>query len=98
MKNDKNKLTEGLVPDNDISEKSKFSEKSERAFKIFNNSIKRAENLLNIDLTDCDEKLLISESKKLDCYRAVIVLSISALDAYIKTFLIVEIKNKWHLS
>jgi hypothetical protein len=64
------------------------------AFKIFHSSIKRAENLLNINVDSKSKKLSISEDKLLDSYRAVIVLSISALDAYIKTFLIVEIKQK----
>lgn len=72
----------------------KDSAKSELAFKIFNSSIKRAQNLLTINLDDESKKLQISEDKILDSYRAVIVLSISALDAYIKTFLIVEIRQR----
>jgi hypothetical protein len=71
----------------------KEKEKSELAFKIFNSGIKRAENLLRINVDSKNNKLPISEDKLLDSYRAVIVLSISALDAYIKTFLIVEIKK-----
>jgi len=71
----------------------KENEKSELAFKIFNSSIARAENLLKINIDAQKNKLPISEDKLLDSYRAVIVLSISALDAYIKTFLIVEIKK-----
>lgn len=67
--------------------------KSELAFKIFNSGIKRAENLLKINIGSDNSTLLISEDKLLDSYRAVIVLSISALDAYVKTFLIVEIKR-----
>lgn len=73
---------------------SKDKEKSERAFKIFESSIRRAENLLSIDIGPSNEKLEISIDKILDSYRAVIVLSISALDAYVKTFLIVEIKQR----
>lgn len=69
------------------------NEKSELAFKIFNSSIRRAENLLTINISSDNASLLISEDKLLDSYRAVIVLSISALDAYVKTFLIVEIKR-----
>lgn len=72
----------------------KDKEKSDRAFKIFNSSIKRAENLVNINVGTKKTKLAIQNDKILDCYRAVIVLSISALDAYIKTFLIVEIKQR----
>lgn len=78
-------------PDNAVQHKEK--EKSELAFKIFNSSIARAENLLSINIDAQKNKLPISEDKLLDSYRAVIVLSISALDAYIKTFLIVEIKK-----
>jgi hypothetical protein len=69
------------------------NEKSELAFKIFNSGIKRAENLLKINVDSKNNQLAISEDKLLDSYRAVIVLSISALDAYIKTFLIVVIKK-----
>lgn len=83
-----NALTGNVVPD--ISNK---NEKSELAFKIFNSGIKRAENLLKINIGSDDSSLPISEDKLLDSYRAVIVLSISALDAYVKTFLIVEIKR-----
>ncbi len=77
----------------DNSGQLKGNEKSELAFKIFNSGIKRAENLLNINVDSQNNKIPISEDKLLDSYRAVIVLSISALDAYIKTFLIVEIKK-----
>lgn len=69
------------------------TERFERAYNIFNSSIKRAENLLNINLDASKNTLSITEDKLLDSYRAVIVLSISALDAYIKTFVIVEIKQ-----
>lgn len=92
-------ITESLIGDEvtpnetDCSVKTIPNEKSELAFKIFNSSIKRAENLLNIDVDSQQNKIPILEDKLLDSYRAVIVLSISALDAYIKTFLIVEIKK-----
>jgi hypothetical protein len=71
----------------------KETEKSERAFNFFNSSIKRAENLLSINFDSDGSTLSIPENKLLDCYRAVIVLSISALDAYVKTFLTVEIRQ-----
>lgn len=71
----------------------KEKEKSELAFKIFNSGIQRAENLLKINIDPKGKKITIPENKLNDSYRAVIVLSISALDAYIKTFLIVEIKR-----
>lgn len=69
------------------------NEKSELAFRIFNSGIRRAENLLKINVGSDDSNLPIPMDKLLDSYRAVIVLSISALDAYVKTFLIVEIKR-----
>jgi hypothetical protein len=86
-----NSLTGNLVPDT-----SSKDEKSELAFKIFKSGIKRAENLLKINIGSNSSALLISNDKLLDSYRAVIVLSISALDAYVKTFLIVEIKRSLH--
>lgn len=79
---------------NDVASEKKNSQKSELAFMIFNSSIKRADNLLNINLDSRSKKVSIPEDKLLDSYRAVIVLSISALDAYVKTFLIVEIKQR----
>ena len=79
---------------NDVSVQKKNNQKSELAFMIFNSSIKRADNLLNINLDSKNKKNSIPEDKLLDSYRAVIVLSISALDAYVKTFLIVEIKQR----
>ncbi|WP_298346701.1 HEPN domain-containing protein [uncultured Algibacter sp.] len=66
---------------------------SEQAYSIFDSGIKRAQNLLEIDIDSSGNSLGISENKLLDSYRAVVVLSISALDSYIKTFLIVEIKK-----
>ncbi len=83
-----NSATGNLVPDT-----SNKNEKSELAFKIFKSGIKRAENLLKINIGSDSSTLPISNDKLLDSYRAVIVLSISALDAYVKTFLIVEIKR-----
>lgn len=75
--------------------------KSEQSFKIFNSSIKRANNLLNINFNELNEKLPIPEDKLLDAYRAVILLSIASLDAYVKTFVRVEIKQRltnWDLT
>lgn len=86
--------SENLSTGEIIAPENKDSEKSERAHKFFNSSIRRAENLLEINVAVGGEKLIIPENKLLDCYRAVIVLSISALDAYIKTFLTLEIKQK----
>lgn len=69
-------------------------DKSERAYKIFISGIKRAENLHKININANGEILSIPKDKILDSYRAVIVLSISALDAYVKTFLTTEIKQR----
>jgi hypothetical protein len=88
-----NQENESSLTGDTISTKTKVDEKSELAFKIFNSGIKRAENLLRINHALDDSKLSITEDKLLDSYRAVVVLSISALDAYVKTFLIVEIKK-----
>jgi len=85
-----NTSTGNVVPDVPSSDK---SEKSELAFKIFQSGIKRAENLLKINIGSDESTLPISADKLQDSYRAVVVLSISALDAYVKTFLIVEIKR-----
>jgi uncharacterized protein (UPF0332 family) len=60
------------------------------AYEIFEKCIKRAENLISIQsLTVGVEH--IPEQHYCDCYRAVIVLSISALDAYIRKIVISEI-------
>jgi hypothetical protein len=82
--------TGNAVPDTPSLDK---KDKSELAFKIFQSGIKRAENLLRINIGSDQSTLPISADKLLDSYRAVVVLSISALDAYVKTFLIVEIKR-----
>lgn len=88
------------VPENESSltgdvgsETPKTDEKSDLAFKIFNSGIQRAKNLLSINVISDGSKISISDEKLLDSYRAVIVLSISALDAYVKTFVIAEIKR-----
>ena len=86
-------MNEDISTDVNNTSSNKSSDKSELAFKIFISGIKRAENLLRINV-DSDENILtITDEKLLDSYRAVVVLSISALDAYIKTFLIVKIRK-----
>jgi len=84
---------EAPLTDADNSRLSNENEKSKLAYKIFNSGIKRAQNLLSINVDSQNNVLPISQDKLLDSYRAVIVLSISALDSYIKTFLIVEIRK-----
>lgn len=56
------------------------------AYDVFNRCILRAENLIEINTESEGEDLK-------DAYRAAIVLSISALDAFIRTLLIREIRN-----
>jgi hypothetical protein len=85
---------EKVSTDQNSSPIKKDTEKSERAYKIFNSGIKRAENLHKINIGSKNNKLSIPKDKLLDSYRAVVVLSISALDAYVKTFLIAEIKQR----
>lgn len=82
-----------VIHNNSVPNKKEF-EKSERAYKIFSSGIKRAENLHKINVGTKNKKLSIPKDKLLDSYRAVIVLSISALDAYVKTYLITEIKQR----
>lgn len=57
---------------------------------IFNQCIQRAENLISINEATKNVESL-TESHYCDCYRAAIVLSISALDAYIRKIVISEI-------
>jgi len=60
------------------------------SFEIFEKCIKRAENLVSVH--DATEKIEeISEQHYCDCYRAAVVLSISALDAFIRKVVISEI-------
>jgi hypothetical protein len=81
-----------LTGQDSIPEKEKANDKAEQAYKIFMSGIKRADNLHKINFDSKGKKLSIPEDKLLDAFRAVIVLSISALDAYVKTFLTTEIK------
>jgi len=62
------------------------------AYEVFEKCIARAENLVSIQ---CSTKEIesISDQHYCDCYRAAIVLSISALDAFIRKIVISEIVN-----
>lgn len=60
-------------------------------FRIFNQCIKRAENILFV--TSNNKKCIKDEHLK-DCFRAAIVLSISALDAFIRKIVVFEILNQ----
>jgi len=63
------------------------------AFSIFTNSLRRAKNLIDIDTAKDKTKLQIEEENLNDAYRASIVLSISALDAYVRVFVLDRIKD-----
>ena len=60
---------------------------------VFVKCIKRAENLISLH-TKTEEIAEISEQHYCDCYRAAVVLTISALDAFIRTIVISEIRKK----
>lgn len=59
---------------------------------VFEKCIKRADNLISFH-TKTEEIAEISEQHYCDCYRAAVVLTISALDAFIRTIIISEIRK-----
>jgi hypothetical protein len=61
------------------------------SYDIFNKCIKRANNLVNFHKEN--EKETGKEEHYCDAYRAAIVLSISALDAFVRTLVIEKVKN-----
>ncbi len=62
-------------------------------FAIFEKCINRANNLLSIH--DSTEKIPeVTDEHYYDCYRSAVVLSISALDAFVRKIIISEIRNK----
>ena len=71
------KYTEPIIPD-DLT-----------PFDIFNRCIKRAENLINFHSEDKNP----DEEHFCDAYRASVVLTIAALDAYTRTVTIIKIKE-----
>lgn len=65
------------------------------SYGVFKKCIKRAENLIHVnESTKSNDSVNIEETHYCDCYRACIVLSISALDAFIRKMLITKIINK----
>ena len=62
-------------------------------FEVFNYCIERAENLIKIHQAAHGKKTK-PEKYLADAHRAAIVLSISALDAFIRTFVIEKIREK----
>jgi len=63
------------------------------SFDIFIRCIKRAENLVNYESSK-EKGIEFSDEHLCDSYRAAIVLSISALDAFIRTLVISEIRTQ----
>ncbi len=61
------------------------------SYDIFNKCIKRASNLVNFHQEN--ERETGMEEHYCDAYRAAIVLSISALDAFVRTLVIEKVKN-----
>lgn len=59
---------------------------------VFEKGIKRAENLISLH-SETEAIEGISEQHYCDCYRAAVVLTISALDAFIRTIVISEIRK-----
>lgn len=65
------------------------------SYGVFKKCIKRAENLIHVnESTKSNDSVNIEETHYCDCYRACIVLSISALDAFIRKMLINQIIYK----
>jgi len=65
------------------------------SYEIFEKCITRAENLVQVnESTKCIDKIDIGEGHYCDCYRASVVLSISALDAFIRKILITKIIDR----
>ena len=66
--------------------------KSITSFEVFEKCIIRAENLISVH--DSTEKIdEISDEHYCDCYRAAVVLSISALDAFVRKVVVSEIRK-----
>lgn len=71
---------------------SNVSAEQSTAFSIFKNSLRRATNIMDIDVAEDGTALPIAKEKLDDAYRATIVLSISALDAYVRVFVLDKIR------
>lgn len=64
-------------------------------YEIFTKCISRSENLLSFQEcknSECKKEIL--DNHICDCYRAAIVLSISALDSFVRTIVSIKIKDK----
>ncbi|KGL59097.1 HEPN domain-containing protein [Polaribacter sp. Hel1_85] len=75
-----------------VSSGSKEDTKSISSFDVFEKCLIRAENLLSVhDSTETIKE--ITEKHYCDCYRAAVVLTISALDAFVRKIVISEIRK-----
>jgi len=75
-----------------VSSAEKEESKSISSYDVFEKCVIRAENLISVhDSTEKVEE--ISDQHYCDCYRAAVVLTISALDAFVRKIVISEIRN-----
>lgn len=75
-----------------VTTDTKTEVKAITAYDIFEQCIVRAENLISVnDSTEEIEE--ISEEHYCDCYRAAVVLTISALDAFVRKIVVSEIRR-----
>lgn len=75
-----------------VSSAEKEESKSISSYDVFEKCVVRAENLIAVH--DSTEKVdEISDEHYCDCYRAAVVLTISALDAFVRKVVISEIRN-----
>lgn len=95
QKETKGKIDKGKInPKVDaISPTDEEENKSLNSFEVFSKCIKRSENLISFHSTT-EEIEEISEQYYCDCYRAAVVLSISALDAFVRKVIISEISKQ----
>ena len=82
--------SKGIVPSRKVASISKS--KPTTPYEVFNYCIERAENLIKIHQA-AHGKRTKPEKYLADAHRAAIVLSISALDAFIRTFVIERIRQ-----
>ena len=96
----KNKETKGEIDKKEVnpnldsdSTESTSKDSTLNSYEVFEKCIKRAENLISFH-TSTEKIEEISEQHYCDCYRAAVVLSISALDAFVRKVVISEITKK----
>lgn len=91
----KGKIDKGVVnPAVDEASTSSLEENiTLSSYEVFEKCITRAENLISFHIAT-EEIQEISDEHYCDCYRAAVVLSISALDAFVRKVVISEIINQ----